>query len=68
MVRPQNLRALKRQAAALGFTVSTTARGHLRCTLSNGTFVYTSGTPSDYRAWTNAVAKLRRVARENNWS
>lgn len=43
-----------------GWEVSRTRRGHLKMKSPNGNVVFHSGTPSDWRAVHNFVAKLRR--------
>jgi hypothetical protein len=56
-------RTLRRHAKTLGFVVSRTKRGHLKCRAPSGALVFVASTPSDHRALANALATLRRVAR-----
>jgi hypothetical protein len=56
-------REFRREAERLGFVVSITNGGHLRCRAPNGAQVFTASTPSDYRGTLDALAMLRRVLR-----
>jgi len=52
------IKALREQ----GFVVTRTGKGHWLVRNANGDFVTTlAGTPSEYRGWKNAIAKLRRA-------
>lgn len=46
-----------------GWKVSKTRRGHYKCRAPSGMTIFTSGTPSDWRAIHNFAAKVRRVQR-----
>jgi hypothetical protein len=59
----ENLRQLVDFAKANGWTVSRTRGGHIRFTKPGLGSIYTSSTPSDYRAELNAKAQLRRAER-----
>ncbi len=48
------------EAERLGFTVGFTKKRHMRFSKPGCVPVYTSGTPSCYRAAKNAIAMLRR--------
>jgi len=61
MKRDQSkLRDLVKEAEAAGLVVSTTSKGHLRMR-GHGILLFSSGTPSDTRAWNNAQAQMRRA-------
>lgn len=58
----KEIRELIKALIAQGFTVSPTRNGHYTVRDRNGGYVTTiSGTPSDYRATKNAIARLRRA-------
>lgn len=59
----EDLRQLVDFAKANGWTVSRTRGGHIRFTKPGLGSIYTSSTPSDYRAGLNAKAQLRRAQR-----
>jgi hypothetical protein len=62
------LRSLIREAVEAGFTVSRTSRGHPKFVAPNGSVVFGSGTPGDWRAIHNMRAKLRRVGLDDKRS
>ncbi|MFT9385547.1 hypothetical protein [Acetobacter sp.] len=50
------------RAKARGWCYSRTSKGHIRLFHERASrFVITSGTPSDVRAWKNAVALMNRL-------
>jgi hypothetical protein len=49
-------RALPALAARLGYVVTNTKRGHLKCRLPSDSVVFLAATPSDHRAIHNAAA------------
>src|SRR5690242_16126609 len=61
LVMASRNRALPALAARLGYVVTKTKRGHLKCGLPSGAVVFVASTPSDHRAIHNAAAMLRRV-------
>jgi hypothetical protein len=62
--RPHDRRGLNQFAAACGFVRTLTKGGHVRYVhIASGAAVVTASTPSDHRAYLNAVSALRRVAR-----
>lgn len=58
------VRPLLRELLAAGCRVTKTARGHIRVTTPRGKMLVTAGTPSDWRAWRNFLADLRRAGVE----
>ena len=59
--RSKTFRDVANQAKALGYAVSRTGLGHLRCTHRTGALVFVSA--GDPRAERAAVATLRKFAR-----
>lgn len=57
-------RALRIFAESLGFSVTRTAGGHIRCQLPGQPPVFVSYSPSDWRGWIKARVQLRRTAAE----
>ncbi len=58
----KDTKRLVKEAAGQGFQVTYTTKGHPVITnLETGESVTMSGTPSDHRAFANAVARLRRI-------
>jgi hypothetical protein len=60
-------RELVRAAEDLGYLVTTTRRGHLRCRHPNGGVVIVAAINADHpNVWRNARSNLRRVANHAN--
>jgi hypothetical protein len=59
----QGIRLLMDFALSHGWKVSRTQGGHIRFTKAGMPPIFTSSTPSDYRAELNAKAQLRRADR-----
>jgi len=57
----KDTRKLVKALEAQGFTTRTTTKGHIAVTLDGKVIAVLSGTPSDWRATRNAVARLRRA-------
>ncbi|MFT8522717.1 hypothetical protein [Gluconobacter oxydans] len=55
-----DMRQLRRQAAALGWTASRTNGGHLRWPHEMGGLVFRPSTPSDVRSIRNTRAQIKR--------
>ncbi len=55
-----DMRQLRRQAAALGWSASRTNGGHLRWTHETGGLVFSPSTPSDVRSIRNTLAQIKR--------
>lgn len=51
-------------ASSAGWSVKRTNGGHLRFSKPGRPFIFTSSTPSDRRAYLNALAMLRRADRQ----
>jgi hypothetical protein len=51
---------IRKEAESQGWAVDKTQKGHWRFRPPKGEIIVTSGTPSDYRAILNFVARLRR--------
>ena len=58
-----DVRRVVRVAKLLGFSISRTSRGHLRFDRPGTPAVFFSGTPGDWRAVLNGIAKLKRAAK-----
>lgn len=52
---------LLKAAKKAGWTVEKRNHGHIKLTAPNGEFIFTSSTPSDWRATLNLAAHLRRL-------
>jgi len=55
-----DMRQLRKQAAALGWTASRTNGGHLRWRHETGSLVFSASTPGDVRSIRNTLAQIRR--------
>ncbi|KXV45941.1 hypothetical protein AD945_17490 [Gluconobacter albidus] len=55
-----DMRQLRRQAAAMGWSASRTNGGHLRWTHETGGQVFSPSTPSDVRSIRNTLAQIKR--------
>lgn len=56
----KDTKKIKRQLEAQGFTTRTTRNGHLTVYRNNQRVTTFSGSPSDSRAWKNALAQAKR--------
>jgi predicted RNA binding protein YcfA (HicA-like mRNA interferase family) len=67
-----SINKMRREIARLGWRTERTRGGHLRCAHPRAAhYVYTASTPSDYRAWKNLQAAMKRAlaagaARDNS--
>jgi hypothetical protein len=59
-IRCKKTRDFARFAMERGWQVSITNGGHLKFVSPTGTVLFTSSTPSDWRAWKNFRSQLRR--------
>lgn len=59
--RVKSLRDWARLAQSLGWKITETGSGHMRWCAPDGTLVFTSSTPGDYRSLMNDRARLRRA-------
>lgn len=57
-------RTFIRSAERKGWTVSYTKAGHIKLSRPGVRPVYAAGTPSDRRAWKNALCEMRRAVRQ----
>ncbi|MBF6332465.1 type II toxin-antitoxin system HicA family toxin [Nocardia transvalensis] len=57
----KDLRKIVRELARQGFDVAATKRGHLQVTKNGQVIATMPGTPSDPRAWRNALAPVKRA-------
>lgn len=57
----KDLKRLIKDAEAQGFTVKITSKGHVMFSRAEQPVATASGTPSDKRAWSNLLARLRRA-------
>lgn len=64
-VSSDQLRQVIVEAAAMGWSVERTRNNHLKFQMPGKRSVFTSGTPSDWRATKNALGKLRRAMKED---
>ena len=64
MKRNDATRRLLDAVVQLGCEVELTRNGHLKIMLPTGRFVIAPSTPSDHRAYRNALAKVRRELRK----
>jgi predicted RNA binding protein YcfA (HicA-like mRNA interferase family) len=52
----------RREIARLGWHTEHTRGGHLRCSHPRAAhYIYAASTPSDYRAWKNLQASMKRA-------
>jgi predicted RNA binding protein YcfA (HicA-like mRNA interferase family) len=61
---PSEIRALLRNVQASGWQVSVSGGNHLKLKHPSGRTITMAATPSDWRAFANARATLRRELRE----
>ncbi|MBF0888090.1 type II toxin-antitoxin system HicA family toxin [Gluconobacter cadivus] len=54
------MRQLRKQAAALGWSASRTNGGHLRWRHETGSLVFSPSTPGDVRSIRNTLATIKR--------
>ena len=53
---------MRREIARLGWRTERTRGGHLRCSHPLAAhYIYAATTPSDYRAWKNLQASMKRA-------
>ena len=53
---------MRREIARLGWRTERTSGGHLRCSHPRAAhYIYAASTPSDYRAWKNLQASMKRA-------
>ncbi len=53
---------MRREIARLGWRTERTLGGHLRCSHPGAAhYIYAASTPSDYRAWKNLRASMKRA-------
>ena len=53
---------MRREIARLGWSTEHTRGGHLRCSHPRAAYhIYAASTPSDYRAWKNLQASMKRA-------
>jgi hypothetical protein len=53
---------MRREIARLGWRTERTSGGHLRCSHPLAAhYIYAATTPSDYRAWNNLQASMKRA-------
>lgn len=55
-----DMRQLRKQAAALGWSAGRSNGGHLRWTHESGGIVFSSSTPGDVRSIRNTLAQIKR--------
>lgn len=67
MLKKRGLSDIVRRVLAvadeLGFSASTTSKGHLKFSMPGTSAVFFSGTPSDPRSLQAGITKLKRAAR-----
>jgi hypothetical protein len=63
MTSRADTRDLRARAEVMGFAITRTNGGHLKCVAPSGVFIFIAATPSDHRSTRNALAAMRRALR-----